>query len=83
MKDIFVTVRTGLDGTPMPSYADSLTPDQTWAIAAYVRSLLGKHGPDQSPAPSAIAAEARRQEHLGMMIDMPGMGRMPMSRMPR
>lgn len=80
MKDIFVTVRTGLDGTPMPSYADSLSVEQTWAIAAYVRSLVGKHGTGEA---SAIATEARRQEHLGMMIDMPGMGRMPMSRMPR
>ncbi len=83
MKDIFITVRTGLDGTPMPSYTDSLTPAQTWAIAAYVRSRIGKHSPDESAPPSAMAAEARQQEHLGMMIDMPGMGRMPMSRMPR
>ena len=34
MNDIFLTMRTGLDGTPMPSYAASLTADQTWAIAA-------------------------------------------------
>ena len=26
MDDIYLTLRTGLDGTPMPSYADSLTP---------------------------------------------------------
>jgi mono/diheme cytochrome c family protein len=83
MKDIFLTVRTGLDGTPMPSYADSLTLDQTWAIAAYVRSLVGKHGANESSPRSTIAIEARQQEHLGMMIDMPGMGRMPMSRMSR
>lgn len=76
IKDIFLTIRTGLDGTPMPSYANSLTSDQTWAIAAYVHSLVGS-------TPSAMAVEARRQEHMGMMIDMPGMGRMPMSRVPR
>jgi mono/diheme cytochrome c family protein len=80
MKDIFLTVRTGLDGTPMPSYAGSLTVEQTWAIAAYVRNLIGKRNPDGSAPFSAMAAEARRQELMGMRIDMPGMGRVPMCR---
>jgi mono/diheme cytochrome c family protein len=80
MDDIFLTVRTGLDGTPMPSYANSLAADQTWAIASYVRSLIAKPSADGSATYSAMAAEARRQERMGMMIDMPGMGRMPMSR---
>lgn len=80
LEDIFLTVRTGLDGTPMPSYADSLSVDQTWAIAAYVRSLIARPGAAGGPTPSAMAAEARRQERIGMMIDMPGMGHLPMSR---
>ena len=80
MKDIFLTLRTGLDGTPMPSYAASLSTDQTWAVAAYVRSLIAKPSLGGNATPSAIALKARQQEHLGMMIDMPGMGRMPMSR---
>ena len=80
MDDIFLTLRTGLDGTPMPSYADSLTADQTWALAAYVRGLIAKPGPDRSATFSAMAAEARGQERMGMMIDMPGMGRIPMCR---
>jgi mono/diheme cytochrome c family protein len=78
--DIFLTLRTGLNGTPMPSYADSLTADQTWAIAVYVRSLIAKPSPDGNATSSAMAAEARRQERMGMMIDMPGMYRVPMSR---
>lgn len=80
MKDIFLTVRTGLDGTPMPSYADSLTTEQTWAVAAYVRSLITKPAP--GAVSTAMALAARRQERIGMMIDMPGMGRMPMSHDP-
>jgi cytochrome c oxidase cbb3-type subunit 2 len=40
MRDIYLTLRTGLDGTPMGSYADGLSPGQTWAIAAYVRTLI-------------------------------------------
>ena len=31
---------TGLDGTPMPSYADALAPPDAWALAAYLRSLI-------------------------------------------
>lgn len=44
VEDIFRTLRTGLMGTPMPSYADAvdagiITLDQLWAVAHYVRSL--------------------------------------------
>ncbi len=75
LDDIFLTLRTGLNGTPMLSYGDSLTPDQTWAVAAYVRSLIAV------PANSSPAIDARQQERLGMAIDMPGMAEMPMSGM--
>jgi mono/diheme cytochrome c family protein len=40
-RDIFLTLRTGMDGTPMGSYADALSERETWALAAYVRSLMG------------------------------------------
>jgi mono/diheme cytochrome c family protein len=38
--DIYLTLRTGMDGTPMGSYADGLSPRETWALAAFVRSLI-------------------------------------------
>jgi mono/diheme cytochrome c family protein len=38
-EDIYRTLVTGLAGTPMPSYADSLEPDQAWDLAYYVLSL--------------------------------------------
>jgi mono/diheme cytochrome c family protein len=79
LDDIFLTVRTGLDGTPMPSYADSLTADQTWAIAAYVRSLIASPSQDGGATSLEIATAARGQEHTGMMLDMPGMRRKPRS----
>lgn len=47
-KDIYRTFTTGLDGTPMPSYADSI-PDENdrWALVYYCRSLERKrHGLD-------------------------------------
>lgn len=37
--DIYRTFTTGLDGTPMPSYADSLNEAERWQLAHYLRSL--------------------------------------------
>lgn len=50
VEDIYRTLRTGLDGTPMPNFsdlidADVMTDDQLWALAHYVRSL----SPDEAP----------------------------------
>jgi len=37
--DVYRTMTTGLDGTPMPSFADSMSDEERWAIAYYVLSL--------------------------------------------
>ena len=39
VKDIFRTMSTGLSGTPMPSFSDSLPEADRWALAYYVLSL--------------------------------------------
>ena len=38
-EDVYRTLMTGLAGTPMPSYADSLEPEQVWDLVYYVLSL--------------------------------------------
>ncbi len=38
-EDIYRTLLTGLAGTPMPSYADSLEPEQAWDLVYYVLTL--------------------------------------------
>ncbi len=38
--DIARTFSTGLNGTPMPSYIDSMSEEERWAVAAFTRSLL-------------------------------------------
>lgn len=38
-EDVYRTLVTGLDGTPMPSYADALEERQVWDLVAYLRSL--------------------------------------------
>ncbi|HLZ46765.1 MAG TPA: c-type cytochrome [Gemmatimonadales bacterium] len=50
VEDIYHRLRTGLDGTPMPSFSDLidqkfLTDEQLWRVAQYVRSL----SPAESP----------------------------------
>ena len=37
--DIYRTFTTGLDGTPMPSYADSIAEEERWQLVDYVYSL--------------------------------------------
>jgi mono/diheme cytochrome c family protein len=44
-EEIFRTMTTGFNGTPMPSFADSLTPEQRWAITDYLVSLSASDGP--------------------------------------
>jgi cytochrome c oxidase cbb3-type subunit I/II len=39
VEDIFRTMSTGLSGTPMPSYRDSVSEADRWALAYYILSL--------------------------------------------
>ena len=44
-EDIFRTMTTGLNGTPMPSFLEALQPEQRWAITDFIVSLSGSEGP--------------------------------------
>ena len=37
--DIYRVFITGLDGTPMPSFTDSIKPDEAWDLVHYIQSL--------------------------------------------
>jgi cytochrome c oxidase cbb3-type subunit 2 len=45
VRDVFRALSTGLDGTPMPSFADAMTDDERWAISYYVLSLSAFRDP--------------------------------------
>jgi len=48
---IFRDLMTGLDGTPMPSFADALKPEQAWDLAHYIDALrTGAVKPSQAQA---------------------------------
>jgi len=38
-KDLYRIFMTGLDGTPMPSFADNVKPDEAWDLVFYLRTL--------------------------------------------
>ncbi len=38
-RDVLVRLMTGIDGTPMPSYAEAVKPEEVWDLAYYVHSL--------------------------------------------
>jgi mono/diheme cytochrome c family protein len=45
-EDLYKIFNTGLDGTPMPSFADVVKPDEAWDLVHYLRTLQVTH---QSP----------------------------------
>jgi mono/diheme cytochrome c family protein len=44
-EDIFRTMTTGFNGTPMPGFLEALTEEQRWAITDFIVSLSGNDGP--------------------------------------
>lgn len=52
-EDLYRTLMTGLAGTPMPSYADSLEPEQAWDLVHYVLSLSPEARTRSAPPPGA------------------------------
>lgn len=44
-KDIFRTMSTGLSGTPMPSFSDTVSAEDRWALSYYVLSLSAYKDP--------------------------------------
>jgi mono/diheme cytochrome c family protein len=39
-RDIYRIFMTGLDGTPMPSFADNIKPDEAWDLVFYLRTFM-------------------------------------------
>ncbi|HLZ41580.1 MAG TPA: cytochrome c [Candidatus Sulfotelmatobacter sp.] len=48
--DIYRIFMTGLDGTPMPSFADNIKPDEAWDLVFYLRSLMPEASKERAMA---------------------------------
>lgn len=62
VEDIYRRLRTGLDGTPMPSFADAVdagivTDEQLWRLAQYVRGLAPVATPSVREVVRAVRVE--------------------------
>ena len=42
-RDLYRIFMTGLDGSPMPSFADNVKPDEAWDLVFYLRTLQPMH----------------------------------------
>ncbi|MGA7218910.1 MAG: cytochrome c [Candidatus Sulfotelmatobacter sp.] len=49
-KDIYRIFMTGLDGTPMPSFADNIKPDEAWDLVFYLRTFMHQHSKEKEMA---------------------------------
>lgn len=49
-RDIYRIFMTGLDGTPMPSYADNIKPDEAWDLVFYLRALMSEKSKEKAMA---------------------------------
>lgn len=58
-REIYLRFTTGLDGTPMPSYSETLTEEERWQLAYYVASLNEAPESERSPG---VVIRARRIE---------------------
>ena len=60
---IYTRLRTGLDGTPMPSFSDVIdskiiTDEQLWSVAQYVRSLSPERAPEVREVVRVVRSDA-------------------------
>jgi len=71
-QDLYKIFMTGLDGTPMPSFSDSVKPDEAWNLVFYLRTLQPMNSREKQIAkqlglkpinPNAAPAGAAPQPH--------------------
>ncbi|MFQ5530881.1 MAG: ethylbenzene dehydrogenase-related protein, partial [Gemmatimonadota bacterium] len=53
--EAYLRLSGGLDGTPMPSYAETLSEEERWQLAAFVASLAQSTGSDRSAGAVIVA----------------------------
>lgn len=60
LRDIALTIHTGNDGTPMPTYSQVFSKEDIWHLAGYIESLA-----DQHLAGAGTPAAATKGDELG------------------
>ncbi len=87
--ELYRTLVTGLDGTPMPSFEDALNDTQRWALVYYLEDMVIGNRSSVQPMTGMNRMQGMMcgmldlvgEEYLGMMIDMPAARAKMQSRM--
>ena len=69
-EDVYRTISTGLNGTPMPSYADAFSPKERWALVSYMLSIATHERPRKM---MGLVGEEVDGMHIDMRAAMAGM----------
>ncbi|MCS7263359.1 MAG: c-type cytochrome [Armatimonadetes bacterium] len=77
--DIYRSIMTGLDGTPMASFSEFLTEKEGWAVAYFVHSLIGKKDMKQS---SNINVKVKRNETNPFVLSDASWAKLPIFELP-
>ena len=78
-EELYRTLVTGLDGTPMPSYEEALNDTQRWALVYHLEDIIIGNRSHVQPMAGMNRMQTMMcsmmdligEEYLGMMIDMP------------
>lgn len=65
-QETWKSIALGLDGTPMPSYADALEPGEIWALVFFLESLVppDRRHPEDRPLPGEeVLGDQIEREH--------------------
>ena len=71
-EDLYRTISTGLNGTPMPSYADALGPKERWALVSYILSITTREKPTGMMGLVGEEVEGMRIDMRAAMAGMMG-----------
>jgi cytochrome c oxidase cbb3-type subunit I/II len=71
VEDIFRTISTGLSGSPMPSFRDSLPEQDRWALAYYILSLSAFTDPLTGESLTVSADERKALDDPKLAADTP------------
>ena len=69
-EDLYRTISTGLNGTPMPSYAGAFSPKERWALVSYILSIATHERPRGM---MGLVGEEVDGMHIDMRAAMAGM----------
>jgi mono/diheme cytochrome c family protein len=64
-RDLYRIFMTGLDGTPMPSFADDLQPGDAWDLVHFLRTLQPLDTPEAAVWRAWLASHARDLKPIG------------------